>query len=208
MNKLIGRSIKQNNGHTATAIKYLTRDRIRVRFENGVERECDRKNFVRGRVRCRDDVGVVVPALKVGTKYQKIDGTIVKVVKILSDSVCVVRYQNGTERNCLIKHIQGRELSEVYACDEFTQDSVGAVLTNMLGMRARIICIYRHCKIKYCRCVYEDGIVFDAELKRVRKGNFLYREDTSWYGNTYKLGGIPVKSVRYNYETHQYEKAN
>lgn len=90
----VTKEIEDSINKGMTAIEYLTRDRIRVRFENDVERECDRKNFVRGRVRCRDEDGVVVPALKVGTKYQKIDGTIVEIVKILSNSVCVV--WNGT----------------------------------------------------------------------------------------------------------------
>lgn len=92
---IIGKTIFQEGSNmNATCISVLSRDRVTIRFENGIEHECDRKNFMCGRVSSNKDKAECKQA-RIGHIYENYHGFKVKIISQVKEDTCLCCYEDG-----------------------------------------------------------------------------------------------------------------
>lgn len=107
--RLVGITVLQNCGMSATCIAKLTRDRIMIQFEDGKKRECDRKNFMRGGVSYNKDIRSI--RIAIGDIYKSSNGLKVMVRRSVAGGKYLCIYEDGVVDSIYIKDLLGGTFS-------------------------------------------------------------------------------------------------
>lgn len=167
--RYVGERVLQNCGEVAEIIELLPNRRCLVRFDSGIERECDRTSFSRQTVSLK-------PTSKryVGERVLQKCGEYAEIIELLPKSKCRVRFDSGFEKDCNRKLFYNGEIT--HKCKRVL--AVGDRFLQACGEYAEIIEL-----LPNCRCIvrFDSGVERECARGIVRDGALSNRHISSRY---------------------------
>lgn len=159
--RYVGERVLQKCGEYAELVELLDNDRCKVRFDSGVEKNCTRNTFRNGRVSTGGVRTKWGNLIYIGSRVFQNCGEYAEIIELLPNYRCIVRFDNGIEKECSIRLFA---LGEV-ANKNRTTLSIGDRVLQSCGEEAEIVDLLHHNK---CVVRFDNGVT-----KTVQRSYFV-----------------------------------
>lgn len=159
--RYVGERVLQKCGEYAELVELLDNDRCKVRFDSGVEKNCTRNAFRNGLVSTGGVRTKWGNLIYIGSRVFQKCGEYAEIIELLPNYRCIVRFDNGIEKECSIRLFA---LGEV-ANKNRTTLSIGDRVLQSCGEEAEIVDLLHNNK---CVVRFDNGVT-----KTVQKSHFV-----------------------------------
>lgn len=146
----IGKRVLQKCGEYAEVIELLQNDRYVVRFDSGVEKECNKFRFEHGCVSSKENK--VSTTRYVGERILQNCGEYAEIIELLPNGRCRIRFDNGVEKECDRTKFSGKSVSNE---SNILKRYIGERILQNCGEYAEIVELLPNSK---CRVRFDSGV--------------------------------------------------
>lgn len=145
-NMFVGKRVLQNCGEYAEVIEILSNNRCVIRFDSGIEKECNKFRFENGCVAPKEKQ--VQITRYVGERILQNCGEYAEIIELLPNGRCRIRFDNGTEKECARNKFSRKSVSNE---SNIPRRYIGEGILQKNGEYAEIIELLpnKKCKVKF-----------------------------------------------------------
>lgn len=145
-NMFVGKRVLQNCREYAEVIEILSNNRCVIRFDSGIEKECNKFRFENG---CVAPKGKQVPITRyVGERVLQNCGEYAEIIELLPNDRCRIRFDSGVEKECARTQFSRKSVSNE---SNIPRRYIGERILQKNGEYAEIIELLpnKKCKVKF-----------------------------------------------------------